>query len=76
MRLSLEELIEQGKQIKSTGMFTGCDDFWRWHQSCVAFLEYVKLSFREEVRSPFDAQKGVQWLQSTFCKNDKHDNPQ
>ena len=73
MGITLDELIEQGKQIRSTGLFMGCGEFWQWHENCCEFLEQVKLSFREEITSPFHVQKGVEWLQSTFRHNgDNH----
>ena len=66
---TLEQLIEQGKQIKSGGFFMGCREFWEWHEECVAFLQHVQLEFREKVTNPLDVQKGVQWLQTTFRPN-------
>jgi hypothetical protein len=70
---TLEQLIEQGKQIKVEGLFLGCEDFWQWHESCLSFLENIPLLFREKVTNPHDAQKGVEWLQTTFRHNgDKH----
>jgi len=70
---TLEQLIEQGERIKSEGLFHGCDDFWAWHEMCVEFLETIPISFRESVTNPLEAEKGVQWLQSTFrCNGDNH----
>jgi hypothetical protein len=70
---TLEKLIEQGKQIKTERLFHDCDDFWEWHESCLEFLNQTMLSFREQVTSPRDAGKGVEWLQSTFrCNGDNH----
>lgn len=73
MEGKLDELIEQGKKLKPGGFFYGCDDFWEWHDNCLDFLEYVKLDFREKVTNPFDALKGVAWLQETFRRRDDGD---
>ena len=73
---TLDELIEQGKQLNSEGLFHGCDDFWQWHESCMDFLECVPVAFRETVMSPLDVKKGIQWLMDTFRKHDDDDNHQ
>lgn len=73
MEAKLDELIEQGKKLKPGGFFYGCDDFWSWHENCIEFLECIPLSFREQVTSPFDVHKGVEWLQETFRRHDGGD---
>jgi hypothetical protein len=72
---TLDELIEQGEQIKTEGQFYRYEAFWEWHESCVVFLENIPLSFREKVTNPHDAEKGIEWLQATFRRQngDNHE---
>lgn len=73
---TLEHLIEQGQQLQTKGLYCGREDFWKWHEMCVEYLECVPLSFREEVTCPGDVKKGIMWLKSTFRRHGDDDNHQ
>jgi len=66
MNPTLTELTTIGDQLKTKMLMDGYEAFQEWFDECIAFLERLQQTFRAEVKTPLDVQKGIAWLKETF----------
>jgi len=63
---TLRAVTTKGDQLKTKMLMDGYEAFQEWFDACIAFLERLQTTFREEVKTPLDVQKGIAWLKENF----------